>query len=417
MKSPRHIYGRLGGAHPSRISALSPAAWYQPGVGLTGSLTVSNWADQSGNGRDLAQGTAGNQPYNLAFSGSPYAWLPAVASNTFTTPNQSVTGSFVLTFDIALNDYTPAGDVTLLSKTSGNDGFSVLWLTTDKLRLVIGDGASLTNCDASVASGLTDASRHTITITWADGVGASLAIDGAAWGSAIVAAKTLTNAAVAFTLGSSTSIGKVYGVTLGSLVNFDPSRFIETSTNGTTATMSTGEVWTLNSSGAYPATIVKSSQILFGGVDEYLKTASFSINPPLSIYIVCKQVTWTSNDVIYSGTNIYMHQKVGGASPQISASAGTSSSVNSNLAVGSYGIVTTVFNGAGSVLQVNNTTAVTGDFGSGGISGGFWLGDYYSLGIPSNIIVKEVIIFSAAHTAAQRAVVQAYLAARHGIAL
>ena len=418
MRSSRHIYGKLGGAHPSRIRALSPAAWYQPGVGVTGSLTVSNWADQSGNGRDLAQGTAGNQPINLPHTGTDYAYLPAVASNTFTTPNQSVTGSFVLTFDIALNDYTPAGDVTLLSKTSGNDGFSVLWLTTDKLRFIVGDGASLTSCDASVASGLTDASRHTITITWTDGVGASLAIDGVAWGSAIVAAKTLTNAAVVFTLGSSTSIGKVYGVTLGSLVNFQPSAFVETSTNGTTAAMSTGEVWTLNSTGEKPAQIVKSSSLLSDGVGINM-VATFTFNQPETFYIVFKQNVWSAGKFLMDGGAVVNTARVSqqNATPELDLYAGGFAAGNTDAAISSYVIGTFQFNGASSLIQINSGTATTGNAGAANAGGITIFAGYLTGGTYGAFQIKEVIAFSAAHTAAQRAIVQAYLSARHGIAL
>lgn len=47
---------------PTDITGL--AAWYDATVGVTdaGSGAVSAWADQSGNGRDLAQGTAGSRP-------------------------------------------------------------------------------------------------------------------------------------------------------------------------------------------------------------------------------------------------------------------------------------------------------------------------------------------------------------------
>lgn len=45
------------------VSSLSPAAWFKYGAGITvAGSGVSVWADQSGNGRDLLQGTDTNRP-------------------------------------------------------------------------------------------------------------------------------------------------------------------------------------------------------------------------------------------------------------------------------------------------------------------------------------------------------------------
>ena len=191
----------------ANIQGLSPILWCRNGQGLTSAAgVISQWNDQSGNGNHLkASGAA--QPVDQTWAGTNYLYLPAVASNTVTSPTKSVTGSFTFTLNLQLEDYTPAADVTLVDKSSGNNGFTIKWLTTDKLRFVVGDGAALTNCDATVASGLTDFTQHTIVGTWTDGVGLSLTIDGMAWGTAIAAAKTLTNAAVSITIGSTTSTG------------------------------------------------------------------------------------------------------------------------------------------------------------------------------------------------------------------
>lgn len=398
------------------VRSLGPAAWYQPGVGVTGTLTASNWADQSGNGRDLAQGTAGNQPIYLPYSGTPYAYLPAVASNTLTAPNETVTGNQVFTLDIALNDYTPAADVTLVSKTSGNDGFAIKWLTTDKIRFVVGDGASLTNVDSD-ATGITDAARKSITITWADGVGATFAIDGVTLGSQVAAAKTLTNAAVVCTVGSTTSNGKVYGFSVGSVYSLEPALFAETSTNGAVASASsTGEVWTLNSSGAKPCSIIKSASLLFDGTDDYLATGAFARNVPSTTYIVFKQISWASGDTIFDGLTVNtlrLRQLTG--SPIVEVYLGQTTD---GPAIGAYGIITAIKNGSSSLLQLNNATADTTTNSDAANASGIVLGGQGTdFAANSNVQVKELIAFPAAHDAGQRATVRNYLAARHGIAL
>jgi len=140
--------------------------------------------------------------------------LPGVLNNTASLDNTSITGNFTLTLNLLSADYTPASDVTLINKLSGNDGFAVYWLTTDKIRLAVGDGASVTNVDVVAASSFADLSKHSVTIIWEDGVGATFQYDGVTSGTQVAAVKTLTNAAVAFTIGSSTSIGNVYSVVL-----------------------------------------------------------------------------------------------------------------------------------------------------------------------------------------------------------
>src|SRR3990167_8428230 len=236
------------------LSDGATAAWYQPGVGVTGGPNASLWENwengTAGTAADLAQATSVNQPIYLGHTGSNYAYLPAVVGNTLTSPNQTVTGNQTITFNIAPNDYTPAADVTLFTKTAGNDGFIVKWLTTNKIRLVVGDGVSLTDVDVVAASSFSDGVRHTVTIAWEDGVGATFSYDCVQSGNQVPAAKTLTNAAVVMTIGSTTSIGKVYRMQVGSLYDMNAALASETTTNGATFTGGASEIWTIVNTGA-----------------------------------------------------------------------------------------------------------------------------------------------------------------------
>lgn len=166
-------------------------------------------------------------------------------------------------------------------------------------------------------------------------------------------------------------------------------------------------------------TVNADGSVTFNGTNQYGKTAAFTLNQPITLYLVVKQISWTVNDSICDGnanTDMRIYQSA--TTPGIKLQANSAPlAENANLAVGAYGIVTGIWSGAASSLQVNATTATTGDPGSNG-AGGFTLGSQGDgLGTYSNIQVKEAILFAAAHDAGQRATVRNYLAARHGIAL
>ena len=450
MRIPRRkklLRAMLGsGSRTVNLLQYSPAAWYKPGVGVTGTLTASNWADQSGNGRDLAQGTAGNQPIYLPYTGTAYAYLPGVSGNYFSTPDSvanSITGDIDIRVYCAMDDWTPSAINSLFGKwdtTSDNRGYIVSIRTGGQIALDgsitggAGAGASFTAISTAAVS-FTNGSAGWIRVTRASASGNCnfyTSDDGSTWtllGSANVtsdAGGLFNNTAVLqisdFNAGggSQPAKGKVYRAQIyngigGTLaVDFNAADFAETSTNGATAVSSgTGETWTLNSTGAKPATVVKSPQLLFDGTASYM-----TANVPLAastVYIVGKQVSWTVNDTMFAGNvngiNIYQVT----SSPTIGLFAGSAACANSDLAVGSFGILSAVFNGAGSSLTVNNGTPSTGNagtpnettvtLGAAGGGGSNW----------ANIIVKEIIAFPAAHDAATRAQIQSYLNSKYGV--
>src|SRR3990167_8515214 len=79
----------------------SIVAWYDAALGVTSaSERVSEWANQLGSAGSLLQGTGAHQPILLPDTGANYVKLPAAASNTLTSPNQTITGNKTITFDI-----------------------------------------------------------------------------------------------------------------------------------------------------------------------------------------------------------------------------------------------------------------------------------------------------------------------------
>ena len=156
--------------------------------------------------------------------------------------------------------------------------------------------------------------------------------------------------------------------------------------------------------------------ITFDGVDNFLKAAAFTLNQPETVYFLGAQVTWTNNDYVYDGeatnSGLIFQNAV---TPVLRCYAGTDVVLADSPAVNTDCVLTVVFNGASSRIQRNNGTASTGDTGAANM-GGFTLGARGDgTGAFSNIRVKEVIIFAAAHDASVRARVIRYLMTLGGV--
>ena len=144
--------------------------------------------------------------------------------------------------------------------------------------------------------------------------------------------------------------------------------------------------------------------LTFDGLDNFM-SAAFVLPSPVTAVMVVKQVSWTANDRILDGYNVdtsIIRQDT--ASPQIEAWGGSSYTSNSSdLAVGARGIVLRVWNGASSVLRVNNGTEITDGSGTISTTGGITLGARGGGGSEfSNIAVEEVVVFNSALSLANR---------------
>lgn len=172
---------------------------------------------------------------------------------------------------------------------------------------------------------------------------------------------------------------------------------------------------TPDNTSTYTITATRAS-VFFDGVAHYMKCAAFTLNQPETVYLVAKQVTWTSGDYVFDGNAANsMALLQSGVSPQLVPYAGGAVSANSNLTVGSVGVIACLFNGAQSLLAINNSAATTGDVG-GGNAGGFSLPIDGGSSFPANIQVYEALIYNVAHDAATRANIIRALMAKWGIA-
>jgi hypothetical protein len=164
--------------------------------------------------------------------------------------------------------------------------------------------------------------------------------------------------------------------------------------------------------GANRPTLKADNTILFSGTaTHFLKCDAFTLVQPETVYFLGKQITWTANDSLWDGNAVNtMRLFQTGTTPSLSLQAGATVAANTEFTLDTYMAICAVYNGASSLIQVMGNTPTTGSAGAGN-AGGFHLGVAGDSGSgPSNIEVKEVLIFAAAHNPVQRAAVLKYLA-------
>lgn len=166
-------------------------------------------------------------------------------------------------------------------------------------------------------------------------------------------------------------------------------------------------------------TLEADGSILGNGVDQYLVTDAFTeLTQPNTIYLLFKQVSWTNSDNVYDGISGTKRHALfqTNASPQLKINAGGSIASAIAPAIGAYAVVSSVYDNTSSILQLNNNTPVTGTAGTNGLTG-ITLGAKNDATQFSNIQVKEMILYDAAHDAATRLQVINYLASVGGLSI
>jgi len=159
--------------------------------------------------------------------------------------------------------------------------------------------------------------------------------------------------------------------------------------------------------------VLTSNGILFDG--DFMSTATITLTQPEFLYAVFRQVTWTDAEYFFDGKSA-AHGMIrqNGTTPNIQAYAGSLSSDNSNLAVNTFGIVRVLFNGVSSKLQVNETAAITGDFGSTDMNG-LVLGGRADDQLYGHVEFKELILRKVSDTSGNETDIYNYLASKYGI--
>jgi N-acetylneuraminic acid mutarotase len=154
----------------------------------------------------------------------------------------------------------------------------------------------------------------------------------------------------------------------------------------------------------------KSNDVIkFNGTSNYM-AAAFTYSQPEFIYAIIHQLAWTNNDKIFDGTGASARGLLfqGTTTPKLQAYAGTASSENSNLPIKEWGIVRLLFNGASSKLKINDTIAITGNFGAQNM-GGITLGSSYLFNSWGNFAIMNLILRKVADSTSNETLIYNYL--------
>lgn len=418
------------------------------------SNAVSSWLNLAPSrislNKNLTQATAANMPTWLRHTAAEgnYGYLPGTAGNYFSTPDAAplrITGDIDIRCNVALPSWTPVADSSLISKYTGAASLSYRLLVNSfsggTIRLNISvDGAVAMAASSSIAPGFIANSTNWIRATWrqSDGrVQFFTSTDGTTWmqlgtnqsiavasifsGNAVVEIGSSTNGVTQVTNGRFYRAQIYSGIPISEggagqtlAFDFNPATYV----SGTTFLDSSSNAATITLNGG--ATVVTASALYFDGVNDFLKTGPFTLAQPETVYLVGKQMTWTSNEKFFDGNStterMSLIQTSGGASPQLSAFAGGTIGPNSSLALQTVGIITTIFNGTSSSLRVNIGVAVTGDTGAQN-GGGITVGADFGGNAQANVAIQELLVFNQIHSPAQTSVILGYLNEKYNLGL
>lgn len=326
-----------------------------------------------------------NDPTFLAYTGSPYVYLPGVASNYLSTPDAAaldITGDIDIRVRVALDDWTPSSAPTFASKWDSDlncswqffmsTGGFLQWRWTTG-----GTIATLTTITATAATGITDGSVKWVRVTHDVDNGAAgndtrfwTSDDGVTW---TQVGTTVTTAGVTSIANTTASVqvgaralgatllatGKFYralllnGIDGTTVLDIDTS--VLTSGAATSFTATTGQTVTINraTSGRKSVAVVGPCWLL--GTDDYMEVADndlldFGASDSFTVLAVVRQWATVSNFVRY-------------VSKYAGSGAGWELITN-----GSSGLQSDIYDGTNSASR-NNGTITSGALSMIGVEG------------------------------------------------
>ena len=179
-----------------------------------------------------------------------------------------------------------------------------------------------------------------------------------------------------------------------------------------------GDILVQDTASAQPA-VQADGSLLFDGIDDFMQLpqGSITLPQPCTLYIKMAHLSTVDNAGLFPSTNAFVESNVQlgeGNGGHATLYAGANVLDDPSMPTGAnFFVLQAVLNGASSLLQIDNNTAVTGDAGTDGFRG-YGLATFVNDGLPdtlfANIQVKEILVYYVAHDTSQRAAVKAYLA-------
>lgn len=173
-----------------------------------------------------------------------------------------------------------------------------------------------------------------------------------------------------------------------------------------------GATWPDASGNARNMTLVGSptigaTSVTFNGTTQYGTIAASGLTGTVSIYLRFKQVAWAASARVVSSSLPRLIQSASSPNIALIDSDATPCATNGNAAVGAFASLGFVQGGGVSTININGTE--TTDLAVGDPWGVFALAATSAGASPSNIEVVEVVLYSVAHSPAQRSQMITYL--------
>jgi hypothetical protein len=296
----RNLPARVIGAE----QLLKQAVWWIDSAHSSASgqaVTNLGWGGTALNAQLGSAGSAdSNDPRYLDWDGENYVYLPGVASNFLSVPDEAaldITGDIDIRAQVALDDWTPSATQLILSKlnnTGDQRSYTVNIRTTGVVRLSWStDGAGTVNADSTVAPTVADGAALWVRATLDVDNGASgydvkffTSSDGVTW---TQLGTTVTGVGVTSIFASTTAVrlgqdfgttvmaGKVHRAQILNGIGGTPVLDVDCSQIGvgsaTSFTALTGQTVTVNRSTSGRKTVAVTHPLWLLGTDDYLEVA------------------------------------------------------------------------------------------------------------------------------------------------
>lgn len=154
--------------------------------------------------------------------------------------------------------------------------------------------------------------------------------------------------------------------------------------------------------------------ITFDGIDNFLKTATFTLIQPEQVYICFRADTHTVNKSIMSGFNSNDPQVYLRSLNRVGLYTSGYALSGTELNVGEFNVVRFLVNGAATYIKVNAAVAVTG-YSSAANMSGITLGKQGAVTDYSNITVKELIVRKIADTTTNSDAIYNYFKTKYAL--